>query len=132
MDDFLSRFFGEMLGRTDGPFSFRFILQPVMAMFYAYRDGVKDARAGRPLYSLWIFTHPDQRGPMLREGVKAVGRVIGLGVIMDLAYQVIVLGSFRPLELIVIVLVLAFVPYLLLRGPFNRLMRRRLHLTGEQ
>src|SRR5688572_28030033 len=100
MDDFLSRFFGEMLGRTDGPFSFRFILQPVMAMFYAYRDGVKDARAGRPLYSLWIFTHSEQRGPMLREGFKAVGRVIGLGVIMDLAYQVIVLGSFRPLELI--------------------------------
>jgi hypothetical protein len=132
MDDFLSRFFGEMLGRTDGPFSFRFVLQPVMAMLYAYRDGVKDARAGRPLYSMWLFTHPEQRGPMLREGFKSVGRVIGLGVVMDLAYQLMVLGSFRPLELIVIVLLLAFVPYLLLRGPINRLMRRRLHVTGER
>ncbi len=132
MDDFLSRFSGELLGRMDGPFSFRFILQPVMAVFYAYRDGVKDARAGRPLYSLWLFTHPDQRGPMLRDGFTAVGRVIALGVIMDLAYQVMVLGSFRPLELIVVVLVLAFIPYLLLRGPINRLVRRRLHAAGER
>jgi hypothetical protein len=127
MDDLVSRFFSELVGRMDGPFSFRFILQPIMAIYYAYRDGVKDAHAGRPPYFWTIFTNPEERVELLRHGLKSTGRVIALGVLMDLLYQVIVLRAIRPGELIVIVLTLAFVPYLLLRGPFNRLTRRRVH-----
>ncbi|HEY7188867.1 MAG TPA: hypothetical protein VH436_20060 [Vicinamibacterales bacterium] len=51
---------------------------------------------------------------------------------MDVLYQVIVFGAFRPLEMIVIVLVLAFVPHLLPRGRFNRVMRGRLRATSHQ
>jgi hypothetical protein len=43
----------------------------------------------------------------------------------------IVFRSFRPIELVVIVLLLAFVPYLLLRGPINRLVHRRIHVASE-
>jgi hypothetical protein len=132
MDDLLSRFLSDLAGRTSGPFAFRFLLQPLMAVFYAYRDGSHDARAGRPPYFRAIFTDPDHRGALLRDGLKSVGRVIGLGVIMDFLYQVIVLRTFYPGEMIVIVLVLAFVPYLLLRGPFNRFMRGRLRATSHQ
>jgi hypothetical protein len=127
MDDLLSRFLGELAGRADGPFSFRFILQPIMAIFYAYRDGVKDAHAGRPPYFWTIFTNPTQGSGLLRDGLTSVGRVIVLGVVMDVLYQVFVLRGFRPVELVVVVLLLAFVPYLLFRGPFNRLTRRRVH-----
>ena len=63
----------------------------------------------------------------MREGFRAVARVIVLGVVMDAVYQLIVFKWIHPLELIVIVLLLAFVPYLLFRGPFNRLARRRTH-----
>jgi hypothetical protein len=38
-------------------------------------------------------------------------------------YQVIVFKTIHPLQLVVIVLGLAFVPYLLLRGPINRIAR---------
>jgi hypothetical protein len=106
---------------------FRFILQPLMAMLYAYRDGLLDARSGRPPYFHTLLTEPAERKELLAEGLKTVSRVIVLGVIMDTIYQVFVLGSYRPLELVVVVLLLAFVPYLLFRGLFNRLARRRMH-----
>ena len=63
-------------------------------------------------------------------GRLRVWNAIALGVVMELVYEVFVLRAFRPLELIVVVLLLAFVPYLLLRGPFNRLARRRIHVPS--
>ena len=127
MDDLLTRFWAEPVGRTTGPMMFRFILQPLMAMFYAYRDGLLDARSGRPPYLFTILTEPAERTELLAHGIKSVSRVIVLGVMMDTIYQLFVLGGrFRPLELVV-VLLLAFVPYLMFRGPFNRLAGRRMH-----
>jgi hypothetical protein len=126
LDDVIARFFPELLSRVTGPMMFRFILQPLMAMFYAYRDGVHDARLGRPPYLHTMLTEPAQRKALLTEGLKAVSRVIVLGIVMDTIYQIIVFGSFRPVQIVVIVLLLAFVPYLLFRGPVNRLARRRM------
>jgi hypothetical protein len=42
---------------------------------------------------------------------------------MDLIYQLTVLGTIYPFELVVIVLALAFVPYVLARGPINRIAK---------
>ena len=122
MDDYLTRFWSDLISRVGGPFTFRFILQPVMAAFFAARDGVKDARDGRPPYA-WAIAGTSHRRELLREGLTAVTRVTALGVVMDAAYQLIVFRRIYPLELIVIVLLLAFVPYLLVRGPANRIAR---------
>lgn len=127
MDDVLTRIWTDLVGRATGPMMFRFLLQPLMALFYAYRDGMDDARAGRPLYTRAVFSEPGERRELLREGLKRMSRVIALGVIMDTIYQLIVFRRIYPFELVVIVLLLAFVPYLLFRGPFNRLARRRTH-----
>ena len=45
---------------------------------------------------------------------------------MDTIYQLFVLKAFYPLELILVVFFLCFLPYLLLRGPFARIARWRL------
>src|SRR5262245_14720177 len=127
MDELMTRFWTDLIHRATGPMMFRFILQPLMALFYAYRDGLHDAHAGRPPYLHTIIYDPAQRGDLLLEGFRAVARVITLGVVMDTIFQIIVLRRIYPLELVVIVLLLAFVPYLLFRGPINRLMRRRTH-----
>lgn len=121
MDDAVARFVSNLVGRLYGPFSFRFVLQPVMAMLYATRDGLADAREGRPPYFWTIFTRPGERRRLLREGWTAVTRVIALGVVMDGIYQFVVFRWLYPLELAVIVLGLAFVPYVLLRGPIERM-----------
>ena len=124
MDEWWNRFWGDLIGRASGPFAFRFVLQPAVAMLYAIRDGVKDARAGRPAYFWSLLTEDGHRGERLHEGWAAVARVIGLGAVIDLIYQIMVFRSVHPLQLVVIVLLLAFVPYLLLRGPVNRIARR--------
>ena len=110
--------------RVGGPMTFRVILQPTMAALLAVRAGVKDARAGRPPYFWTILTDPNQRADLLREGWKAIARVFLLAIIMDIIYQLIFQRWVYPLELILVAILLAVVPYLLIRGPVNRIVRR--------
>ena len=127
MDELLTRFANDLMGRMTGPFSFRLILQPTMAAIYALRDGVRDAKSDKPAYFWAMLTRPLEGWHLLAEGWHAVLHIILLGIVMDLAYQVMVFRHFRPLELIVVVLALAFIPYVLLRGPFNRIARHWIH-----
>ena len=120
----LHRFWSDIVSRPDGPMSFRFLLQPVMATLAAWKDGKRDAATGRSPYFWTVLTDPTRRGPRLREGGLATGKILALGVLMDLIYQVIVLKHFYAMEALVVALVLAFVPYLLLRGPFARITAR--------
>jgi hypothetical protein len=113
----------DLTGRIGGPMSFRLFLQPTMAMIFAIRDGLKDAREGCPAYFYSLFTQPENRRSRLREAFKAVSRVFALAVVMDLIYQVIVLRWFYPFEALIVALLLAFLPYILLRGPVNRIAR---------
>jgi hypothetical protein len=123
MDDLLSRFVPELIGRLHGPFAFRFVLQPIMAGLLALHDGLADARQGRPAYFWRVVSRGAERRALLREGWHRVTRVLVLGVVMDVLYQLIEFKTLHPLQLVVIVLTLAFVPYLLLRGPINRIAR---------
>ena len=53
----------------------------------------------------------------------SAARIILLGLVMDGIYQAIEFGTFHPAEAVIIALVLAFLPYLLLRGLFARAAR---------
>ncbi|HSE22728.1 MAG TPA: hypothetical protein VLB68_13760 [Pyrinomonadaceae bacterium] len=126
MRDMLMRILVNVTDRVGGPMTFRIILQPIMAALLAIRAGVKDARAGRPAYFWTILTDPNQRADLVREGWKSVARVFFLAMIMDVIYQVIVLQWVYPFEVILVAILLAVVPYLLIRGPVNRLAKRLL------
>ena len=121
--DVLERIWQNMLNRTGGPMTFRFFLQPIMASIAALYDGVKDARAGRSYYLWTILTDPAKRGGRLHEGLISTARVILLGLCMDVIYQVIEFETFHPAEAVITALLLAFVPYVLLRGPVARIAR---------
>lgn len=121
--DVLSRIWQDLVARPGGPLSFRFVLQPVMAAIVAIRDGIKDARTGRSPY-FWTVLHDSRaRTARLQEGLSATARILALGLLMDAIYQIWVLGTFYPTEAAIVVLGLAFVPYLLIRGPAARLAR---------
>lgn len=124
MRDMLMRMLMNVSDRVGGPMTFRIILQPLMASLLAIRAGMKDAQTGRPPYFWTILTDPGQRGDLVREGWKSVARVFVLAIVMDVIYQVIVLKWVYPFELLLIAILLAVVPYLLIRGPVNRLVRR--------
>jgi hypothetical protein len=123
--ELLHRFWVEMIERPGGPMTFRFYLQPTMALLFALRDGFKDAKAGRNTYffSLVKGDKPERHAAM-KQAVGATTRIFILGLVMDGIYQYRVLHGFRPVEAIVIAFVLAFMPYALLHGPILRLAAR--------
>ncbi len=125
MEELITRGWDGLVARVGGPMTFRLIFQPAMAALLALRAGLKDAREGRPPYLWTILTDQEQRGDLLREGWKSIARVFVLAVVMDFIYEWIMGRRFYPLETLIVAIVLAVVPYLLLRGPVNRIARRR-------
>jgi hypothetical protein len=123
MDDTPTRIWQEIAARPDGPMALRFYLQPLMSALLATRDGLKDAKTGTPPYFWAVFTQPDHRRELIRNGWKSIGKIFIFAVVLDLIYQFMVLGGFRPLEGLIVSIVLAIVPYVLIRGPVNRLVR---------
>ena len=118
------RVWTNLLDRPGGPMTFRFFLQPAMATLAALHDGIKDARLGRSPY-LWTIVRDRQRRiRRLREGLVSTARIILLGIGMDAIYQYKVFKTFYPDEAVIIALVLAVIPYLILRGPIARIARR--------
>jgi hypothetical protein len=126
----LDRFWRDLAGRPTGPMALRFILQPSMAAIAAIHDGVKDARAGRAPYWWTVVRNSHDRVERLSEGLTATARIILLGLAMDVIYQYLVFKTFYPAEALVVALLLAFVPYLLIRGPATRIVRWR-RRTGQ-
>jgi hypothetical protein len=124
MGDHLS-FIEGLSARLQGPMHFRLILQPLVALFFAIRDGRRDAREGRPPYFWALFTEPTQRRDMLASGWKSVGKVFIIAIVLDAVFQFIVFHEFHPAAALLAGVILAIVPYLLLRGPVNRLMPRK-------
>jgi hypothetical protein len=132
MRDFLARVLMNIADRIGGPMTFRLILQPAMAALLALRAGLRDAREDRPPYFWAVLTNRAHRPDLLREGWKAVGRVFILAVLMDVIYQWIVQRWVYPGEVVIVAIILAVVPYLLIRGPINRLAWRRRQRDGER
>ena len=126
LTDILGRFWHEILARPSGPLAFRLVLQPLMAVYLASRDGWHDAKNNRTPY-LWTILHdPEHRRPRLREGVTSTTRLLVLTAGMDLLYQMLRLGAVRPLETLFITFFLAVVPYVIIRGPAARIGRQLL------
>ncbi len=60
---------------------------------------------------------------MIEDGWKSVGKVFILAIVLDIAYQLYVLHFFYPFETLVVAILLAIIPYLILRGLVTRLAR---------
>jgi hypothetical protein len=120
----IQRISRQLVERPDGPMAFRFILQPLMAAIMAFLHGRRDARAGRSPYFWTVMRNRGERIERLREGLNATARIILLGLIMDAIYQVIVFKRFYPVEAVIIAVLLGFVPYVIFRGIFTRILRR--------
>ncbi|MGC1452323.1 MAG: hypothetical protein WA830_20020 [Candidatus Sulfotelmatobacter sp.] len=125
MDDMWTRVGSQLIARVSGPMKFRLVLQPCMAAFFAVRAGLADARAGKPPYLWGLLSDPGQRGDMLKDGWKSVGRVFILALVLDAVYQIIVMRFVYLGEMIIVAFVLAIVPYLIVRGLVTRLARKK-------
>jgi hypothetical protein len=117
------RVWDHLLARPGGSLALRFLLQPAMSIIFAVRDGVKDARTGRSPYFWTVLSDPDKRRARLREGLAATGKVLLIAILLDGIYQLIEFKMIYPVEALIVAILLAFIPYLLLRGPIARIAR---------
>jgi hypothetical protein len=123
--EFFARVWEMLLGRADGLLNPRLILQPTVAVIFAIRAALRDVREGRPPYFFWsVFTNPARRPELLGQVRKDVGKVFIAALVLDVIYGLIVYRWVYPGQAVIVATVLAIVPYLLIRGPVTRIVRR--------
>jgi len=124
VDDVWTRIAENMAARVTGTMKFRLLLQPLMASILAIRSGLADARALKPPFIISLLSDPANRADTLREAWGSVGKVFLIALILDVVYQVVATRFVYPGEAIITALVLAILPYVILRGVVTRLTRK--------
>jgi hypothetical protein len=109
-----------LISRVDGPLHFRLIVMPLVVSVLAIRAHLRDVREGKPTF-LWAFLKdPAERRRLFRSGLKDFGRVFIVACVLDTTYQLVVLRTLYPGELLFVAVTCAIVPYFLVRGPILR------------
>jgi hypothetical protein len=121
--DMLSRGVEQLLSRAGGPLHFRLFVMPIVVTVLAIRADRRDAREGRPAPLGAFFADPVERRRLLRSALKDVGRVFVVAVVLDTTYQLVVLRWLYPVQLLIVAVGCAVVPYVLVRGPVTRIVR---------
>ena len=124
---FSAQFLEELPQRLTGPGRFRFVLQPVMAIFLGWRSGLGDARAGRPAYLYGLVSGGANRAELLRSGWAAVRDVVALAIVLDAVSQLLIYKQVHPGAAVVVGPVLISVPYAVARAVTNRVARLTHH-----
>jgi len=112
VEEQLARAWNQLVGRVGGPFTFRFMLQPAVAVFLGIRAGMRDGALLRG--------HTRFAGTL-----KDIGRLWVFAFVLDAVYQVIVLRWFYPLQSLLVSVLLALVPYYVARLSARAAARRR-------
>jgi hypothetical protein len=121
MTDLWMRIAEQVSDRVSGPMKLRILLQPIMATVLAIRSGLKDAKTGASPYFWSLLFTPGHRREMIKDGWQSVGKLFCVALVLDLVYQFIEQSSIHLRAAIFIAIILAIVPYLLLRGLVTRL-----------
>jgi hypothetical protein len=61
----------------------------------------------------------------LREGWRQVAKVFVAAIIIDLIYEIVVFRAIYPGQALIVAAILALLPYPLIRGSVNRILRLR-------
>jgi hypothetical protein len=125
---FSRAFFEDIPKRLTGPGRFRFFLQPVTAMVLGIRNGLADARAGRPPYLYGVLMQRRRRRELLRSGFETVANLMLMGILLDAVFQWVILGVSYPGAALVVGPVLIGGPYALARALSNRFACLRKHV----
>jgi len=119
--DAVSQSVEQLLGRASGPLHFRLFIMPIVVTILAIRAHLKDVREGHPIYLGAFLTSPTERRRLLHSGLKDFGRVFIIACVLDTTYQILVLKAFYPVQMLIVAVACAIVPYFLVRGPILRL-----------
>lgn len=130
MEEYLLRFWHDLVARIDGPMKFRIVLQPLVSIYFAFKAGKRDAKTASVPYFIGLISNKGNTKELLKQGWKDVGKVFVMAIVIDAAYQLIMIygrgtqTEFYPIETIITSIALTFLPYVVFRGPVNRLLQR--------
>jgi hypothetical protein len=124
LTDTIARGWVNLVDRLGGPMSFRLLMQPAVAIFFAVRAGIRDAQENKPTFLGCALSNPSSWRARMRLSWKDVGTVFIVAVILDAIYQVVVHSGIFAVELLITATVLALVPYMVVRDLVSRVARR--------
>ncbi len=117
---FSDEFVNDLAARVTGPMSFRFILQPAIALFLGIRDGLLDARAGTPPFVVDLILRPQNRARQLKTALHRLLTPIVIAVLLDAIAQYLIFHRVRPVAALLVGTFVMGLPYALARGISNR------------
>jgi hypothetical protein len=121
---FSRQFLEELPQRFTGPGRFRFILQPMIAIFLGIRGGLADAKSGKPPYLFRLLFYAGRRRDLLRSGAAAISTLLAMGIIMDFVFQLVLYRAVHPVVAFLVGPIFICVPYALSRTLTTGLARR--------
>jgi hypothetical protein len=122
---FTKEFFGDLLARLSGAGRLRFILQPTVATVIGIRDGIKDAREGRPPFLQALMSGHAGKNALLRSAFVSVRDLISIAILLDVISQFLIFRRIHPGAALLVGPVLIAVPYGVSRAWTNRVSRTR-------
>lgn len=129
----LDRSFGEGLeARMAGPGKGRFILQPLIAIALGVRDGIADAKQGKPPYFIRVLFKSERKLYVLKTGIRSIATPLTVGIVLDMILQWLIFQAVSLLPAIIAGTILVAFPYALARGLSNRVARRWLDRNAER
>lgn len=124
MDEIITRVWLDLVARTTGPMWFRLALQPLVAIIFGIRAGMRNAREAASHGGKPRSLDPGYRRAMARQGWHDVGKMLIAGVVLDVIFQLIALHTVYPGEALLVGFLLVLVPYQIIRTVVARLARR--------
>lgn len=112
MEELLLRVFENLGDRVGGPMTFRFILQPLVAVTLGIRDGLRLARTGRALLRWRHQDDPATNRHLVRTVWRSIRVLVFVALALDIIYQLLVRQWVYPGETLIVLVVIAIVPYL--------------------
>jgi len=127
-----AQFLEDLVARLTGPMHFRLILQPLVAIALGIRDGLKDARAGRPPFIMDLLVRPEARKRQLKRALQSLTKPLIIAIVLDAVAQYLMFGTIYPGAAVFVGVVVMAVPYSLARGLTNRIVSGRTRATAAR
>jgi hypothetical protein len=132
--DLFPRSFAEGLeGRLTGPGKLRFVLQPLVGIALGVRDGIGDAKQGKPPYFIRVLFKSERKLYVLKSGLKEISVPLTVGIVLDMIFQWVIFQAVFLIPALMVGTMLVAFPYSVARGLSNRVARRwRDHTSAKE
>jgi hypothetical protein len=111
-----------LIAQLTGPMHVRFILQPALAIILGIRDGIHDAKEGKPAFLWDLLTNTAGCKGQLKSAVRRLLIPLIVAIVLEAIAQHLLFDQVRILRAVVLGVTIIGLPYSLARGVTNRMV----------